>query len=81
MNNSQPPTLPPINPTSNSTDNAKANNAKANNSATNNGGGVQLCASCDRCRSRKTKCDGARPCLNCKNRYLRVNKLSMDDLR
>eukprot|EP00984_Skeletonema_dohrnii_P008943 scaffold3345_cov83-Skeletonema_dohrnii-CCMP3373.AAC.2 len=41
---------------------------------------IQLCASCDRCRTRKTKCDGSRPCLNCKNRYLRVHKLNSEDL-
>ena len=36
---------------------------------------VQLCASCDRCRARKTKCDGGRPCTNCVTRYRRVNKV------
>ena len=35
---------------------------------------LQLCASCDRCRSRKTKCDGTRPCGNCVSRYRKVNK-------
>lgn len=34
----------------------------------------QLCASCDRCRARKTKCDGSRPCGNCVTRYKKVNK-------
>lgn len=34
----------------------------------------QLCASCDRCRARKTKCDGGRPCSNCVTRYRKVNK-------
>ena len=36
---------------------------------------VNLCASCDRCRTRKTKCDGARPCANCVTRYKKTNKL------
>lgn len=37
---------------------------------------VALCASCDRCRARKTKCDGNRPCGNCAAKYLKKNKLS-----
>jgi len=37
---------------------------------------MALCASCDRCRARKTKCDGGRPCTNCKSRYLKKHKLS-----
>jgi hypothetical protein len=37
---------------------------------------VGLCASCDRCRSRKTKCDGQRPCRNCAAKYLKKHKLS-----
>eukprot|EP00522_Entomoneis_paludosa_P000230 CAMPEP_0172472554 /NCGR_PEP_ID=MMETSP1065-20121228/68400_1 /TAXON_ID=265537 /ORGANISM="Amphiprora paludosa, Strain CCMP125" /LENGTH=735 /DNA_ID=CAMNT_0013230701 /DNA_START=128 /DNA_END=2335 /DNA_ORIENTATION=+ len=48
-----------------------------------NGGGmvkstssVALCASCDRCRARKTKCDGARPCGNCASKYMKKNKLT-----
>jgi hypothetical protein len=39
-------------------------------------GSVALCASCDRCRSRKTKCDGQRPCGNCLAKYMKKNKLS-----
>eukprot|EP00557_Chaetoceros_sp_GSL56_P013696 CAMPEP_0176480848 /NCGR_PEP_ID=MMETSP0200_2-20121128/2497_1 /TAXON_ID=947934 /ORGANISM="Chaetoceros sp., Strain GSL56" /LENGTH=794 /DNA_ID=CAMNT_0017876997 /DNA_START=322 /DNA_END=2706 /DNA_ORIENTATION=+ len=35
-----------------------------------------LCASCDRCRSRKTKCDGNRPCGNCASRYMKKNRLT-----
>ena len=34
-----------------------------------------LCASCDKCRQRKTKCDGNRPCLNCITRYRKMKKL------
>ena len=37
---------------------------------------VALCASCDRCRSRKTKCDGKRPCGNCAGKYMKKNKLT-----
>jgi Fungal Zn(2)-Cys(6) binuclear cluster domain len=36
----------------------------------------QLCASCDRCRARKTKCDGKRPCSNCAVKYMKKNKLT-----
>ena len=43
----------------------------------NNNNNIQLCASCDRCRSRKTKCDGKRPCSNCKTRYLRANNTKL----
>lgn len=39
-------------------------------------GPVALCASCDRCRSRKTKCDGNRPCGNCATKYMKKNKLT-----
>ena len=35
-----------------------------------------LCASCDRCRSRKTKCDGKRPCSNCATKYMKKYKVS-----
>ena len=35
---------------------------------------MQLCASCERCRARKTKCDGQRPCGNCVTRYMKINK-------
>lgn len=35
-----------------------------------------LCASCDRCRARKTKCDGKRPCGNCAAKYLKKHKLA-----
>eukprot|EP00814_Leptocylindrus_danicus_P000129 CAMPEP_0116045864 /NCGR_PEP_ID=MMETSP0321-20121206/27886_1 /TAXON_ID=163516 /ORGANISM="Leptocylindrus danicus var. danicus, Strain B650" /LENGTH=894 /DNA_ID=CAMNT_0003527307 /DNA_START=24 /DNA_END=2708 /DNA_ORIENTATION=+ len=40
------------------------------------GGQVLLCASCDRCRQRKTKCDGGRPCSNCVSKYMKKNKLN-----
>lgn len=36
---------------------------------------MPLCASCDRCRSRKTKCDGQRPCSNCAQKYMKRNKV------
>lgn len=38
--------------------------------------GITLCASCNRCRSRKTKCDGKRPCGNCAARYLKKHRLT-----
>ena len=38
-------------------------------------GDIALCASCDRCRARKTKCDGQRPCGNCAAKYLKRHKL------
>jgi len=38
--------------------------------------GIALCASCDRCRARKTKCDGQRPCGNCATKYMKKNKLT-----
>ena len=31
---------------------------------------INLCASCDRCRARKTRCDGQRPCSACTNNYI-----------
>ncbi len=34
-----------------------------------------LCTACDRCRAKKTKCDGERPCNACKTFYMRENKL------
>ena len=34
-----------------------------------------LCSACDRCRAKKTKCDGERPCDACKTFYMRENKL------
>ncbi len=37
---------------------------------------VALCASCDRCRARKTKCDGKRPCGNCANKYMKKHRLT-----
>lgn len=37
----------------------------ADPSKNNNSSAPRLCASCDRCRSRKQKCDGQRPCSNC----------------
>lgn len=37
---------------------------------------IALCASCDRCRSRKTKCDGERPCGNCAAKYMKKFKLT-----
>jgi Fungal Zn(2)-Cys(6) binuclear cluster domain len=37
-------------------------------------GNTMLCASCDRCRARKTKCDGKRPCSNCIAKYMKKYK-------
>lgn len=42
---------------------------------------ITLCASCDRCRARKTKCDGKRPCGNCAAKYMKKHKLSRYVLR
>ena len=39
-------------------------------------GSIALCASCDRCRARKTKCDGNKPCGNCATKYLKKHKLT-----
>ena len=38
-----------------------------------------LCASCDQCRSRKTRCDGLQPCGACKLKYMRKHKLNNVD--
>jgi len=43
------------------------------------GNNVALCASCDRCRSRKTKCDGKRPCSNCTAKYMKKHKVERYD--
>lgn len=40
---------------------------------------IALCASCDRCRARKTKCDGGRPCANCAAKYMKRHKLTSVD--
>ena len=37
---------------------------------------IALCASCDRCRARKTKCDGNRPCSNCAGKYMKKHRLN-----
>ena len=37
-----------------------------------------LCSSCDRCRAKKTKCDGKRPCDTCKASHMRKNKIKHD---
>lgn len=36
---------------------------------------VALCASCDRCRARKTRCDGKRPCSHCISKHIKKNNL------
>ena len=36
---------------------------------------IDLRSACDRCRAKKTKCDGERPCDACKTFYIRENKL------
>ena len=61
------------------------NNFPSNNTSNNQQGIINiplhqlpsptLCASCDKCRQRKTKCDGSRPCLNCITRYRKSHKL------
>jgi hypothetical protein len=35
-----------------------------------------LCSSCDRCRTKKVKCDGNRPCEACKISHMRENKIA-----
>eukprot|EP00529_Nitzschia_sp_RCC80_P017339 CAMPEP_0113523382 /NCGR_PEP_ID=MMETSP0014_2-20120614/45677_1 /TAXON_ID=2857 /ORGANISM="Nitzschia sp." /LENGTH=843 /DNA_ID=CAMNT_0000421471 /DNA_START=181 /DNA_END=2713 /DNA_ORIENTATION=+ /assembly_acc=CAM_ASM_000159 len=40
---------------------------------------IALCASCDRCRARKTKCDGKRPCGNCATKYMKKHKITSID--
>ena len=44
-----------------------------NNNTTTSSSNGPLCASCDRCRQRKTKCNGGRPCSCCLNRYLKFH--------
>jgi Fungal Zn(2)-Cys(6) binuclear cluster domain len=54
-----------------------ANSAAATTTASASNPQQQLlCASCDYCRSRKTKCDGKRPCANCLFKYMKKNKVS-----
>lgn len=38
-----------------------------------------LCSSCDSCRTRKTKCNGKRPCEACVISYIRKNKIANAD--
>ena len=61
------------------THNQNNNNSQSTSASTTAAGGgttkVALCASCDRCRTRKTKCDGERPCSNCASRYKKVMKV------
>ena len=38
-----------------------------------------LCSSCDNCRSKKTKCNGERPCEACVLSYIRKNKIANVD--
>jgi len=42
-------------------------------------GPSNLNASCDRCRSRKTKCDGKIPCHHCKEKYMKEHELTNID--
>lgn len=51
-------------------------NGSSSSTLSRSGSQVALCASCDRCRARKTKCDGKRPCGNCATKYLKKNKLT-----
>ena len=37
---------------------------------------ADLCSSCDRCRTKKVKCDGNRPCEACKISHMRKNKIT-----
>jgi hypothetical protein len=54
-----------------------ADHQHLNNDSGGGGGDTQqpLCASCDRCRARKTKCDGRRPCSNCVFKFMKKNKI------
>lgn len=61
------------------TDETKPNedsSQQQSNSGSNGANNVALCASCDRCRARKTKCDGKRPCGNCAAKYMKKHKLT-----
>jgi hypothetical protein len=55
----------------------------ASAATTTTGGGnnesTVLCASCDRCRARKTKCNGAHPCSGCVSKYMKKHKLESFD--
>jgi hypothetical protein len=51
------------------------NSTSSSSSITTGNKVIALCASCDRCRSRKTKCDGQRPCGNCASKYMKKHKL------
>ncbi|KAL7567140.1 hypothetical protein ACA910_009467 [Epithemia clementina (nom. ined.)] len=55
------------------------NMASSGGGMVTSGSSIALCASCDRCRSRKTKCDGNRPCSNCATKYMKKNKLTSID--
>mmetsp|Transcript_4390 Transcript_4390/g.7779 ORF Transcript_4390/g.7779 Transcript_4390/m.7779 type:complete len:694 (-) Transcript_4390:135-2216(-) len=46
---------------------------------TNRDESIRLCASCDHCRARKTRCDGNRPCSACKQRHIvKHNLINLD---
>ena len=65
-------------PTHNQNNNNSQSTTTATTTTSASAGGttkVALCASCDRCRTRKTKCDGERPCSNCATRYKKVMKV------
>ena len=87
-NNSTTASAAAPNNNSHPTNNFPSNNTNnfPSNTTTNNQQGIiniplsqlpspTLCASCDKCRQRKTKCDGNRPCLNCITRYRKSHKL------
>jgi hypothetical protein len=56
--------------------NGNSSNKEENGSDARKKATVSLCASCDRCRARKTKCDGRKPCVNCASKYMKKHKLN-----
>jgi len=74
-NNNSHPTNFPSNFPSNTTANTTNNPQGILNIPISQLPSPTLCASCDKCRQRKTKCDGNRPCLNCITRYRKMKKL------
>ena len=72
---SKPPSLPIFNDANANADDGgvrRVSNVTTNASTISND---IFCASCDRCRSRKIKCDGERPCKSCTVSYMKKNKI------
>jgi hypothetical protein len=71
------PGLPPLHVALPALNTNPSNNNNINNNKPTSSKPVTFCQSCDRCRARKTKCDGKTPCTNCTNKYLKKHKLSV----